>query len=283
MNSTQTTTELPVQQQQEQSDVETGSETKTTTTATILPPEPVTGRGFLKPIPEITCKERVAAVVATVAVATALSAMIWERTAVVYVAGFLSCFVGAYGAHQQTMITDISALLETKDALKASVDKFQSENERLAENISGTTRTVENLKETDKALKALTATQGLTVEEFAQQVEQNKLLLANMRTNLRAEVLQNLMDLLLRYDQDKNVVLEESEIDLLIKRIKAMAGVRLNEERFRRAISKSDTTSVQDVMYVFKNLLRNNIPPEERIFRVDHGRSLKKQWHPSSK
>jgi hypothetical protein len=58
-----------------------------------LPPEPEE-KGPLKPIAETTPLERVFAIVAGGALATSLAAIIIEQSAIVVVAGVLSCVMG---------------------------------------------------------------------------------------------------------------------------------------------------------------------------------------------
>jgi len=241
-------------------DVETGSGA-----ALNLPPEPVTGQGFLKPIPETTPTERAAGGVAGCAVLTAVVAMILEQSAVVLVAGILSIITGPYCYYQQTRLTDIRTLQETKHALQGEVDKMETENKRLVQNVDTLTASVDRLQEIDQALQILTAQQGLTVQTLATQVEENKHLLQQMKGNLRANVLQNLLSVILRSDADKDFTMDEAEIVDLIRRLENISGVTVHADKFRAAIQGQ---TVQAVMDIVKNLLRPNVPPEQRIFEI---------------
>jgi hypothetical protein len=240
-------------------DVETGSG------APNLPPEPVVGQGFLKPIPETTPVERVAGGVAGVAVITAIVAMVIEQSAIVIVGGILSIIVGPYCYYQQTRLTDIRTLQETKDAVTAEVDRLAKENKRLVQSIDDMTGSVDRLQEIDQALAVLTETQGQTVDAFAKQVEDNKKILQQMRGNLKANILQNLLSVILRSDTDGDFVIGEPEIQDLIRRIQNISGVSIHEDRFRETIQGK---SVNAVMEIVKNLLRNDVPEKERIFEI---------------
>ena len=83
-----------------------------------VPPEPKTGQGFLKPVPETTPIERAAMGAAGVAVVTALLAMIIEGGAIVLIAGILPILMGPYAYYQQVWLTDIKALKETQGKLQ---------------------------------------------------------------------------------------------------------------------------------------------------------------------
>ena len=242
-------------------DVETGS-----AAALNLPAEPVIGQGFLKPVQETTPHERVAGGVAVGAVVTALVAMIVEyNSTIVLVAGLLSILTGPYCYYQQTRLTDIRTLQETKQALQAEVDQFEESNQKLVKNIDTMTASVDRLEELDQALQIISSKQGITVQAFEQQVQENKKILQRMKGNLQANVLQNLLSVILRSDTDKDFTMDDSEIDALIRRLQNIAGVTVHADRFRAAIAGQNVTAVMEIV---KNLLRANVPPEERIFEI---------------
>jgi hypothetical protein len=241
------------------------AETGTLTCSPNLPPEPEIGKGFLKPIPETTPLERAAGGVAGAAVITALAAIIVEQSLIVILGGILSCIVGPYCYYQQTRLTDIRALQETKDAITHEVDRLTEENKRLVQNIDNMTASVDRLQEIDQALEVITATQGQSIDTFSKQVEANKGILQQMRSNLKANVLQNLLSVILRSDSDKDMIIDEPEIEDLIRRIQNISGVSLHEDRFRAAIQGKPIGAVMDIV---KNLLRSDIPESERIFEI---------------
>jgi len=244
-----------------ESDVEGGSALPLTN----VPPDPEVGKGFLKPLPETTLMERIAGGVAAAAVVTALAAIIVEQSAVVIVGGLLSAVVGPYAYWQQTRLTDIKALQETQHAVKAEVDKLQQENVRLGKNVDELTTSVQHLEDVQQALSAITSTQDHSIDTFKKQVEDNKTILKQMQSNLKASVLQNLLSVILRSDTDGDLVIDEAEIASLVRRIQNISGVNVNEDRFRQAISGK---SVQAVMEIVKNLLNDDTPPDQRIFEL---------------
>lgn len=186
-------------------DAETGhANNNANMSALDLPPEPEIGKGFLKPVPETTPRERLAGTVGVAAVVTAVIAMIVENgSAVVIVAGILSIVVGPYGYYQQTRLTDIRTLQETKRVLQSEVDRFAESNQTLVSNIDALTTSVQRLEEIEQALHIIGSRQGVTVQSFAAQVSENQNLLKQMRGNLQANVLQNLLSVILRSDADK--------------------------------------------------------------------------------
>lgn len=98
-------------------------------------------------------------------------------------------------------------------------------------------------------------------------MKDNQEILNKMQSNLKANVLQNLLQVVIRSDKDENLTIEEHEIGDLINRIKGINGVEVNEVRFRDAITSSGG-SLQCVMDIIRNLMDDNVTEGEEIFII---------------
>ena len=98
-------------------------------------------------------------------------------------------------------------------------------------------------------------------------MKENRDILNKMQSNLKANVLQNLLQVVIRSDKDENLTIEEHEIGDLINRIKGINGVEVNEVRFRDAITSSGG-SLQCVMDIIRNLMDDNVTEGEEIFII---------------
>jgi hypothetical protein len=262
--------------------------------------EPPADRGALKPIKETTPMERLAGIVAGIAIVTSLAAIVIEQSAIVILAGLLSSAMGPYAYWQQTRLTDIKALQETHEAVQIEVDRLHSENERLNKTIGELSSTVERLEDVEQALDTISKTQGKSVAAFAEQVEKNKEILLSMKVgnicaysakrfpckdapnehksrnshyvvvisicpqaNLKGTVMQNLLSVVMASDQDKDMLVDQEEVDTLIKRIEGIGGVTVKEDKFRAAFAGN---SVSSLMNIVSNLLRDDVKPEDQIF-----------------
>mmetsp|Transcript_15708 Transcript_15708/g.43333 ORF Transcript_15708/g.43333 Transcript_15708/m.43333 type:complete len:262 (-) Transcript_15708:94-879(-) len=245
-------------------DIEMGGAASEPLTAD-LPPEPETGKGFLKPIPETTLMERVAAITAGAAIVTALAAMLVEGGIVVILAGVLSVVVSPYAYWQQVQLTDIRALQETEAKMHAEVDRLSMENKRLAHNIDEMSESVQGLKDIGDALEVINKQQGQSVDAFRQQVEEQRNILAGMQNNLTAKIIDNLLSLAFGADQNDDQIIDPKEADDLIRHITNMSGVQVREDRFRAAISGQPADNVIDII---DNLIKDDIPEEDRMFII---------------
>ncbi len=224
-------------------------------------------RKGMKMVKANTPMEILAGCVAAVSIGTSVTSMIFNGSILVYVAGALSSVIGPYAYYQQTKLTDIIALKETHEAVKREVDRLQAENIRLNETVGELADTVDKLEDVEQALDVITQTQGQSVAAFADQVKENREILLAMQKNLRANVLQNLLQVVIRSDLDDSMQIEIDEVDDLIARIKKINGVEVSEERFKRAI-KSSGGSLSSVMDIIKNLMAEDTADEDKIFTV---------------
>ena len=202
---------------------------------------------------------------AVVSVGTSVTAMVMNLSTVVVVSGALTSVIGPYAYYQQTKLTDIIALKETHEAVKREVDRLQGENVRLNETVGDLTNTMDKLEDVEAALDVITQTQGQSVATFAEQVKENRDILDQLHKQLRANKLQNLLQVVIRSDQDDNMHIEEDEIDDLINRIKKINTLEVMEDRFKDRIM-SEGGSLQSVMDIIKNLMADDISGEDEIF-----------------
>ena len=223
----------------------------------------------LKMVAESTPLEKLAGLLAAISVGLALGAMIIQGGAIVTVTGILTCLVGPLAYYQQTRLTDIRTLIETHEALQREVDRLTVENERLAKSVEELTTTVGKLEETEKALDAITETQGQSVAAFQDQVKQNREILEKMTQNLRANALQNVISILIRSDTDGDFHIDDAEIDDLIARMERLNGVDINDNAVRKVI-KQHNGDINALMEILKDVM-NKDPKErthEKLFTV---------------
>jgi hypothetical protein len=246
-------------------DIETGDAESLVMAGVDLPPEPEL-KGPLKPVAETTPKERLAGVVAAGAVVTSLAAIILEQSAVVILAGVLSIVMGPYAYYQQTKLTDIATLKETAAVVQQEVDRLEQENIRLGKNVDELGETIDNLQDVEEALDYITKASTQSVSALEQQVEENKLILSKMKKSTKGRVIQNLISIIYRGDVNGDNVIGPEEVAEVIKGLHQIGGLTVHEDKLKIAITGKKTEAVIDVV---KNLLGDDVPPEERIFEIE--------------
>ncbi len=205
--------------------------------------------------------------VAAISLAVSITAMAISPSSIVIVAGLASGALGPYAYYQQKKLTDIVALKETYEVVKREVNRLSAENIRLNETIGELSGTVDKLEDTEQALDVITQTQGQSVAAFAQQVKEHEEILNQLRKHLKANKVQNLLQVIIRVDQDDNMHIDQDEIENLLSKIKKINGVEVREDRFRAAVEASGG-SLSSVMDIIRNLLFDEISEEDAIFII---------------
>lgn len=243
-------------------DIELGHSAETTTS--------ITGSKPLKAVAENTFMEKIAGVIAATAVGSSLVAIIVEGSSVVIIAGILSSLCGPYAYWQQTRLTDIKTLKETHEAVVAEVDRLHVENARLEESVTRLSSSVERLEDVEQALDTISRTQGKNIKAFEQQVEDNRKILARMKRNHRAAVLQNILTVVIGSDKDGDFKIDEGEeLNSLITRIQSISGVIIDETKFRNVIRTSGG-ELEAVMDIIKDLLDDEAQEKpDAIFKFE--------------
>mmetsp|Transcript_1807 Transcript_1807/g.4178 ORF Transcript_1807/g.4178 Transcript_1807/m.4178 type:complete len:245 (-) Transcript_1807:24-758(-) len=214
--------------------------------------------------------EILSGLVAVISVGASVTGMIMTGFGtVVVISGILTSVIAPYSYYQQTKLTDILALKLTQEAVRREVNRLAEENIRLHETVGKLSDTMDGLEDVEQALDVITQTQGASIDTFREQVEENREILETLKKQHRGNVLQNLLQVVIRSDQDDNMTIEEDEIAPLLNRIKKINGVEVMEDRFRNMIISSGG-SLSAVMDIIKNLMADDIPGGEEIFKIKH-------------
>lgn len=121
-----------------------------------------------------------------------------------------------------------------------------------------------------KTLETVQATEGQSVDELERQLQENEKILDQMEDNLSGDVVQTLISVMLAIDSESgDGHMTDEEIDSLMAKVEALAGIDLNEDLLRAKLIEGGR-SLTAVMEVIKNLLDNDTPPEENIFNFVH-------------
>jgi TATA-binding protein-associated factor Taf7 len=78
--------------------------------------------------------------------------------------------------------------------------------------------------------------------------------------------MQNLLSVVLSSDKDKDMIVDNDELDTLIERIEGLGGVQVRVEKFRAAFAGN---SIDSLMNVVSNLLSDDVKAEDQIFILE--------------
>lgn len=220
----------------------------------------------------MTWKEHFYNSTAVFAVATSLTAIFIESSMIVTIVGVLCSFLGGAAALQQAKISEIESLREIQNQLNEEVNFFRGEvkdltaqNKRLEEN-------TEKLKKTEYALSEITKQQGKSVDELVEQLEEMRQIQKDIKDNLNAQIIQNVISVVLDADKNSNETIDEQEMNSLVFRLKEgmkqFEGVTLHEANFRKVMLKNGC-NVTATIEIVSNLLDDDPTNDENIIVVE--------------
>lgn len=122
-----------------------------------------------------------------------------------------------------------------------------------------------SLQEMQQTLDTVRSIEGQSIDELERQLEESRTILDSMQDNLRGDILQNLISVVLTVDNNDDSTLSTVEIDKLIARIEGIQGVDLKEELLRKKLVENGR-SLNAIMEVAKNLLDETTPDDQNIF-----------------
>ena len=243
----------------------------------------------LASVKNTTVLEVLSGLLAAASVASSVGAMILSPVNIVYAAGglswwvnaevysimtlgiwtichlFLYSFIGPYAFFQQKRLTDLIALQETHDAISAEIKRLSSKRRDLHEAIWRLRDRVDRLEDAERALDAITNMQGMSIEALEEHVIENRDILWERESQLKTSVMQNLFKLALHSDRNRDSIIDDEEVDIMIEKIEDIEGVRVDGERLKREMKKGGCT-FKDVMNIIKELVSHGSSEENELF-----------------
>lgn len=157
---------------------------------------------------------------------------------------------------------------ETCERLDEEVTNLKVENDRLNANVGELQTSVENLQDVEKTLEEIRKLEGASLDQLEEQLKDTEEIYASMEENLKSNILQNLITVVLNCDTDGDMSLGDGEIESLIHKIQGMYGVDVDDEKAKKKIVDAGR-SLNAVMELVRDLFDEDVPEEERIFKVE--------------
>ena len=161
---------------------------------------------------------------------------------------------------------------KTLNEMREEVNRFAAENEKLKKHNDELEENTKKLQVVEKQLEDLAVLQGESVDELSKQVREYREIQEKIEGNVKKQIIQNLISVIFTADNDRDFLIDDTEIDGLKYRLGAIEGADFSEENFSKALIKADcdkgTCSIQVVIEVLRNLNDQDCPEEESIFMI---------------
>jgi hypothetical protein len=140
--------------------------------------------------------------------------------------------------------------------MKDLARRFQREIDILVAETEYLREEVEDIQESNEALEKIVKANGGNVDEMIALVQENQVLLASMKENIRQVVLQDVVKLVLQSDLNRDGTINKREANILAKRLAIsleIYGIVFDTEKFHRAVGLSP--SICGVLTIVRRLL----------------------------
>lgn len=192
---------------------------------------------YLTRIPPWTVRELIVAGLATVAtILSIVIILIPFLNPFVFVTGLLGIFIAPYSALQEQKITDTKAMQQTNAAMERELANLKEQNERIAHENERLEESVSGLQKTKDVLAEIQQSNVHSITELEGQLKESQAILDNMEENYRAEVVDNIFEVMLALDKDGDYIMDDDEIETVIKKIEKIERIEINDELFRQKI-----------------------------------------------
>ena len=199
---------------------------------------------------------------------TAILAMVWSGSVVVYVAMSFSLLLSSSATVQRFRLSRqeskcCTSLCFSKDYrtsyilyilhshflhvafrevcnhVREEVNRLQVENNHLTLSLNNLALQVSKLHQAEANLADIVDKQGTNTNTFIYEVKQNAIVQEEIQQLLVTEVVHNMLSALLRADRDQDYMIDPEEVDVLILRVKALPGVEgVDEARIKEILLK---------------------------------------------
>uniref|UniRef100_A0A6V2CCS8 EF-hand domain-containing protein n=2 Tax=Ditylum brightwellii TaxID=49249 RepID=A0A6V2CCS8_9STRA len=190
-----------------------------------------------------------------------------HRSTIVRIAFAISIAVSSYGLFQRWKLDRMDSLREALNEIRQEVNRMMTENDKLTRNNDELEVQANRVKDMESSLNGILSSQGKNVTAFVSLVKENRVILDEMKQALKAQVSQDLLQLIFAADRDEDFVIDPEEVRGLLFRLRAFDGLDVNEEHFRSLLEKKGN-SISAVVGLVTDLLDDE-PNDDTVFTVD--------------
>lgn len=198
----------------------------------------------------------VAGSVGTIGANVGLGYLILSSTAFVFApvvllplsAGLFASMTSGFAIYREKKLAGISSLREALNLVRGQVNGLSKQNKRLTKSRKQMGRELKKLKACEEKLTYTVEANGASVDEFVSLVEENQEIMIKMKKHFDAKIVQDCVRIIIKYDKDKDFILSNREMPMLIYALKSF-DININDpNEFKAALTnKSVSTAIQYV------------------------------------
>ena len=195
-----------------------------------------------------------AALICAAGVASSILSATVVATPLIQIASTLSILLSILVLWQRKKIRRLGTLRQQNNELRGHANYFKQERERLHRTLSRLDETCAELHSVPHELHRLTKNKNL--DRVLEVIQEQELIQEQMRDAINKQIMQDILEVVMRVDRDKDWTLRPTEIETLIVRLGLNPMVEVNETKFRQMLLMAPNVST--IMQLIRALLERD-------------------------
>jgi hypothetical protein len=154
-----------------------------------------------------------------------------------------------------------------QNALRSLVNIYAAENAELSKKANELSVRAFCLREAEQRLKIMTQEPNLNVRKLAKLAKENNRIVEEKKKIVRQDIMADLMKKVMKADKDESGEFDDNEIKRLLRYVKSVPSITVNERKFTKAVKKE--RSLNAVLELVHDIARDDIPDNKRIFVIN--------------
>eukprot|EP00934_Nitzschia_sp_Nitz4_P004813 Nitzschia sp. Nitz4//scaffold147_size54853//1198//2246//NITZ4_006606-RA/size54853-augustus-gene-0.3-mRNA-1//-1//CDS//3329536660//4803//frame0 len=168
----------------------------------------------------------------------------------------------------QLKMEDLESLREVHNRVRRSVNQMARQNIRLTKSVTELKKRVTALQGSEQALNEIAQKQQSSVNQVLDVIKENERILNETRRIVKEDLMAELMDTIMKGESDESGSFSDVEIQRLLRYMRGLPAVRVNEELLTKAIQ--DDRSIFSLLNIIRDIAREGDQLGDRIFVIDH-------------
>jgi hypothetical protein len=188
-----------------------------------------------------------------------LLAMYIEASAVVYLAFLFPMVTAPIAVHQRRKLNRLPTLREEQNKMRILVNELTVENNEL-EALNGKVEIqASRLSTAETELSRMAEEQGSNVDELQGLIQENGVLIREMRALQECQVMGQMMKAIIDSDRSRDFKIDDAEMHVLVMRLRGIQGLQhVSEDDLRSVFASQSTGSVKGIVDITKELMKKD-------------------------
>lgn len=197
------------------------------------------------------------------AVGISIAAIVEVDHILVDTASAVTILFSLFLSYQKYQLKYFGTIKSSQNKLEHEAQELKEANDNLAETMKNLDSAVHKTKKLEKELKKISNSSDVT--SLVRLTKEQKRIAQEIKKNLQAKVLQDVLGIVLQSDRNNDMKLGAKEVQILCFRIGQIEGVDVNENKLRQQVQDQPISKVMDVL---RDVVLNEDDDDHGFFKL---------------